>query len=299
MHALSDRPPWETQLLRCVRGLALLLIGLFYFFLSPGSGFFGGLAYLISGWAMPSLVNVLLAAWLALLVRAHWTARILIFLVASFVLGVNTSLPRLFDTRAAPRVETTILRSLPLTPSLSVDDRLMVATPNNTLDYAFPPSPMGLSVGWNEGCGCMYFAYDSQGGSYYEQIRKVILARRVSQVSGLHFYFPERYPNTPIVHFDYATARSPGWPNAVDITVNMYQGRERVATFIQRQLPSMSLKGMNLDDSKGLDNGHLFVYSTSILMHRNFWMALLAPRLTVQGELPFKAFLDRALPAVN
>jgi len=270
---------------------------LFYFFVSPGSGFLGGLAYLISGWAIPSVVNVLLAVWLALLVRAHWAARILIFSVASFVLGVNTSLPRLFDSRAAPQVETIILRPLPLTPLLSVDDRLMVATPNNTLDYAFPPSPMGLYVGWNEGCGCMYFVYDSQEGTYYEQIRKVILARRVSRVSGLHFYGPD--PNMPIVHFDYATARSPGRPNAVDITVNMYQGRERVATFIQRQLPSMSLKGMNLGRSKGLDNGHLFAYSTSILMRRNFWMALLAPRLTVQRELPFKAFLDRALPAVN
>jgi hypothetical protein len=296
MRNVRGRPRWEQQLLKLLPILVIMFVALFCFFVSPASGFLGGLGYWIFGWMFPSLINLLAAGWLALLPRVQLSARMAIFAVASFVLGINTALPGLFEGRDLPQVESTVLRIVPLVPSLPVDDRLLVAVPKNKLDHAFPPTPLGVGIGGNEGCGCMYFVHGERGRDYYNQVQYVIRQRKVRSVSGVHFYAPDRDANPPIVHFDYETARSGTKQGVVDITVNVYEGQERVATFTQRNLPSMHLEGASLGRREALNNGHFLAYCASFLAHRNFWMVALAPYLTIDVEEAFKAFLNKTMP---
>jgi hypothetical protein len=76
------------------------------------------IVYFFIGWAIPSLVNISLSAWIVSFVSS-WLFRCLLFIPISFLLGLNIFLPTLVGSAAAqPEIEQIIYRKVRLDPSL-------------------------------------------------------------------------------------------------------------------------------------------------------------------------------------
>jgi hypothetical protein len=146
-----------------LRGSALLFI----LFLHPITGVLGGCAFLLTGWLIPTLVNVIVARWISLVLPIRGWGRIAVFVGASFLLGVNTSLP-------------TIVRSIvhPTVPELTTEI-LRGATAGAPVNFFLAPHPdtpassvlSRVSVGGDEGCGCLYFVPQK---TYYSRLSALV-----------------------------------------------------------------------------------------------------------------------------
>lgn len=276
--------------------VAFLLIALEFFAIHPASGFLGGLFYLLFGsWVIPSAVNIILSVWVASLFRIHWALRLLIGVSVSFLLGVNTSLPVLLNLDGLPPAEVVVTRASPVTHSLAVDTRVRITNAGNSDKQTL--SPPGVHVSSDEGCGCMYWVSDS--ATYPDQIQKLINERKFSDVAD-QYQFSDQLPNVvpynKIVHFAISFAPSSVQRKGLlDMTIDVYQGYDKVASYRQRELP-IEMQGPLGRDSKLL-NGHFRANVWGILIHHNFWAAILPEYLQHPDYVaPFKDFLARALP---
>jgi hypothetical protein len=129
---------------------------IFLLSLHPSTGLLGGIIFLLLGWALPTLFDILLALGLAYLLPANLAARAMLALVLWFGLAGNSSLPLLFHVFS-------------YSPSFAVEIiRVVSWTDNprfNTMDVKHQPwapifvHPFGprVRVGGDEGCGCFYF----------------------------------------------------------------------------------------------------------------------------------------------
>ena len=255
------------------------------------SGGLGGFVFILIGWAIPSAINLLLSAWIVSYVRAFWSLRLAVFLIVSFLLGVNLSLPNLVG-KGPPRLVTVdILRPIAVTADTPLDDRLMVVS-QSPLNATPAPSPLGVNVSADEGCGCMYFRYD--GRDYYNQLKDVV--ERVSQVrrnKRYYFFEPPRFTNA--IHFDVEFTQSVAAGHMVDVTVNVYDGLQKTATYSQYNLPVPAIDEQSVGRRKPLMSDHFYEYCASILMRQNFWMWMLEDRLRGKPISAFEGFLSSAL----
>ncbi len=276
--------------------VAFLLVVLEFLAIHPASGFLGGLFYLLFGsWVIPSAVNIILSVWVASLFRIHWVPRLLIGVFVSFLLGVNTSLPVLLHRGGPPSADVVITRALPATHSLAVDTRILITNTGISDDQTL--APPGVYVGGDEGCGCMYWV--SNSASYPVQIQKLINERKFSDEDD-QYQFSDQLPNVApynkIVHFAISFAPSSVQRKGLlDMTIDVYQGYDKVASYRQRELP-IEMQGPLGRDSKLL-NGHFRANVWGILLHHNFWAAILPDDLQRPDYVAsFAGFLARALP---
>lgn len=276
--------------------VAFLLVALEFLAIHPASGFLGGLFYLLFGsWVIPSAVNIILSVWVASLFRIHWVPRLLIGVFVSFLLGANTSLPVLLHLGGLPPAEVVITRTLPATHSLAVDTRILIMDTGISDDQTL--APPGVYVGSDEGCGCMYWV--SNSATYPVQIQNLIDERKFSDVAA-QYQFSDQLPNVApynkIVHFAISFAPSSVQRKGMlDMTIDVYQGYDKVASYRQRELP-IEMQGPLGRDSKLL-NGHFRANVWDILIHHNFWATILPDHLQRPDYVaPFKGFLARALP---
>ena len=276
--------------------VAFLLVALEFLAIHPASGFLGGFFYLLFGsWAIPSAVNIILSVWVASLFRIHWVLRILIGVFVSFLLGVNTSLPVLLHLGGLPPAEVVITRAVPATHSVAVDTRVLITNTGISDDQTL--APPGVYVGGDEGCGCMYWV--SNSASYPVQIQKLINERKFSDVAD-QYQFSDQLPNVApynkIVHFAVSFAPSSVQRKGLlDMTIDVYQGYDKVASYRQRELP-IEMQGPLGRNSKLL-NGHFRANVWGILIHHNFWAAILPDDLQRPDYVAsFTDFLARALP---
>lgn len=296
---LGRRAKWRRRLLFGLPCMAALLVALEFWIIHPASSFVGGILYLLFGsWGVPTAINILLAVWVALLFRVHFALRLLVGVAASFVLGVNTSLPILLHLSALPPADMAVLRPVVLVPSLGVDSRAIAATPDISSDQVM--APPGIRLGGDEGCGCMYWLASSEG--YRPRIQKLIDARGFSVTRGLYRFsdqLPDVAPYNQIVHFKLEFApSSTRRDDLVDLTVDVYQGWRKVAWFRQRQLPVMTAGP--LGRMQPLLNEHFAANVASILMHHGIWATILGNRLQHDdGLAAFTTFLERAFPAAS
>lgn len=286
---------WKRSLILppCV---AFLLVALEFLAIHPASGFLGGLFYLLFGsWVIPSAVNIILSVWAASLFRIHWAPRLLIGVFVSFLLGVNTSLPVLLHLGRLPPAETVITRALSATHSLAVDTRVRITNTGISDDQTL--APPGVYVSSDEGCGCMYWV--SNSATYPDQIQKLIDERKFSDVAD-QYQFSDQLPNVApydkIVHFEISFAPSSAQRKGLlDMRIDVYQGYDKVASYRQHELP-IEIQGPLGRDSKLL-NGHFRANVWGILIHHNFWAAILPDYLQRPDYVaPFRRFLARALP---
>lgn len=276
---------------------ALILAGVYLLSIHPATSFVGGIVYLLAGWAIPSALNLVLAVWVALLPRMRGLLRIPLGVLVSFVIGMNTLLPAVLLPSAPPPVEMVVIRPVPAVPGLAVDARLIPVDPRNPYNMAIEPSPLGLDIGGDEGCMCMYWVAHNR--AWRDQVQAVINDRHFRDGDGAHLFssqFPDSAPYNKIVHFSVGFAQLGARHDLIDMTVDVYQGFDKVASYRQHDLPVET--GL-LGRGYALLNGRFLQNSWGMLIHRNFWTLLLHDRL--QGgrpAAPFKDFLAKAMPNV-
>lgn len=292
----AKRVDRRKRLLFWLPFVAFMLVVLQFVSIHPASSFFGGFFYLLFGWwVIPTAVNVLLATWVAMILRFHWTLRILLGVFVSFLLGVNTTLPNLLHMNDLPPADVAIIRPLPVTHSLAVDTRMAVVNSDIPEDRVMVPP--GIELGGDEGCGCMY--WNAAASTYPYRIQGLIDKRGLSLVPGQYQFsdqLPDVAPYNKIVHFIiHFSPSQAGRDGFVDMVFDVYQGHDKVATYRQRRLPVAAKE--TLGRGEGLLNGHFITNVWSTLMHHGLWTTLLHDRLQRDDYVAsFESFLQQALP---
>lgn len=273
-----------------------MLVALQFFAVHPASSLFGGFFYLLFGWwVLPTAVNVLLAVWVAAIFRGPWALRILLGVFVSFMLGVNTALPNLLHLNDLPPTDEVVIRPLPVTHSLAVDTRMVVVNPDIPYDRQIVPP--GVDLGEDEGCMCLYWM--ASAPTYPYRIQELINKRNLSSVPGQYQFsnqLPDVVPYNKIVHFVVRFSPSPaGQDDFVDMAFDIYQGYDKVATYLQRQLPIAAKEVRGRGAS--LLKGHFVANVWSTLLHHGLWTTLLHDRLQPDDyAVPLESFLGQALP---
>ncbi|MBS0382223.1 MAG: hypothetical protein JSR56_07305 [Proteobacteria bacterium] len=278
--------------------IAVTLALFFVLTIHPISGFIGGFLFLLTGWAIPSVINLLLSFWIAWSFRFHAVIRIVIFVSASFLLGINSWLPEFFSPPPVPPVEASISRPVPITRSTPVDGGLRAAIPDSPRIDLGVPDPLGVNVLAEEGCGCMYFVYGHMDNSYYSEFSRRMDNAGLSFTRRKVFYSfdPVKYPNG--VHFDIKFTPS-GDSHHVSATINVYDGMMKTATYAQRDLPIAVFDSKGVGWRRPLLSANFYDYCISMLMHRNFWTVMFAKRISGDPTAPFSDFLSKALPKAD
>jgi len=283
--------PNRKSLFLPIAAVALALV--FIVTLHPASGAAGGFVFLLVGWVIPSAINLLAAAWIVLFFRAHWSLKTALFVVVSFILGINVSIPDLFKHAPQTIVNSKIIRAVHINAASPIDDRLS-ATSQTPMNYVFGPTPLGVSVSPDEGCMCMYFDYGDGARTYYNQIQDYIYQIGRSRPDHKFYFFdPLRSPD--VIHFDVEFTKAV-MTHAVNVKVDIYDGIKKTATYSQYNLPYLSFDTNSIGRGRPLMSEHFYSYSESMLLRHNFWTYLLKNQISGIPISPFKMFLSRALP---
>lgn len=283
-------PPLSRHLL----GVGAALWTAFFFAaLHPVSGWLGGIAFLLTAWVIPSFVNIMLTLWcVSCLPLTALPARIAAGVAISAILGLNTALPRLLDPALyAPDVTTHIERARPL-----------AATARSTLWFRqnpfVPVEPFAprISVSGDEGCMCMYFTRDPSDG-YVDQV-SVSLHEVTGSIGGMtNFAVLGDQARRGIVNIDLRLVPSAERPGTVDALMDVYDGTDRIAWFVQRAIPYHDDVRDRAERSAGLLNGHFIANGADMLLHGSFWRPVMRTLgATYFPTIAMRRFLAEALP---
>jgi hypothetical protein len=257
--------------------------------LHPISGGFGGLAFLLVGWLIPTLVNVIVSWWLALLLPIRGWPRIAMFVGVSFLLGVNTSFPTIVHSLIrppAPELTTQILRR---------------TTANVPVDFFVAPHPdipassvlSQVSVGGDEGCGCMYFLPHE---TYYSKLSALIEDMTKSKGHGETNYSLNPADLSRVgVHLNVYSKIDTEHPDRLDFHIDVFDKAERTASFIQRNLPSDTKIRLRTGRDRRLLNGYFYSNCFDMLLHDNVWAYLLQNKASYFPAADLRTFFSNAL----
>ncbi|ULU24965.1 hypothetical protein [Dyella terrae] len=284
-------------------GIALTLAALFVFALHPQSGMFGGAFYLLFGsWFIPSAINLLLSAWVITFIKVSRAWRAVLFVGVSFLLGMNTLLPALISRRPNPVSSAEIVRVIRIPRSMRVDDGLMAPRLPGEIFYTSSPSALGVQVGSNEGCMCMWFT-PPVGESTEWQVWHVINAylHRRDAIEGTTYLdlkgegldVKMRKMALGMAHFDVRFTRSET-RNTVNLLITVYDGLEVTATYKQADIPVWSTLPPQ-PHAEGLGGEYFYRNALSMLVRHNFWVFYLDSQMSGFSPGPLKAFLRRAV----
>jgi hypothetical protein len=257
---------------------ALALAGIYLLALHPVSGALGGMFFLLSGWAIPSLVVGLIAAWLALFFQSK-VARGLVFVVASILLGLNTAIPGLVVQATASRdVEWHVERMVTADPPVSIH-ALYEKKPGHAL-----VSTLRVMKSYEDyDCNCLYFRANDD--VYYE----VFLDRELMDLQGR---LSKASTERPIFSYDLAPDAG-GQTATVTFRISDRQGAS--ATFTQHGLPYHTLPAGNA--GRFYPIGHFyFGNALDTLLHNNIWLTVIGGWVPNYFDADgFRAFRAQAL----
>jgi len=293
-----SQPSRRNSLLKILAlpGTALALTVLYVLALHPASGMFGGAFYLLFGsWFIPSAVNLLLSAWIVSFIKIHRAWRAVLFIAASFLLGMNTLLAALIRPNPAPVSSSEIFRVIRIPQSMRVDEGWMTPALPDEISGTSAPSALGVQVGSNEACMCMWFT-PPVGESTDWQIWHVInayLHRRDMIESTNYLDVTMRHMALGGAHFDVTFTRG-ATPNTVNLLLTIYDGLDITATYKQAAIPVWSTLPPR-PHGNGLGGEHFYRNALSMLVRHNFWVFYLDTRMSGFSPEPLKAFLGRAV----
>lgn len=270
---------------------AAVLIAVYVTSLHPMTGALGGLIFLLTGWAIPSIVNLLLAAWCTLMLAKTNRQRWMLFLPISFLAGVNTSLPALLSPAAyVEDTATEIHRSVAIKQDAHIDFWWRRDLPSVTTDPLSSP----VAVGGDEGCGCMYFTANASA-DYYETVTRLVSERTRQRLVTRSDYlqFPNMLPAG--IHIDIDFKDDPKLPGTVELIVIVYDGAERTASFSQRRIRYDPELWKRIGRDRRLLNGYFLTNTASMLLHDNFWTFLLRNFVSYVPRSALRVFLMQAV----
>lgn len=275
--------------------IAVLAAVLFVLALHPRSGTFGGLVFLLSGWALPSICAMALALALAFLIPAGRALQFTIAFVLSAILGLNTALPRAVDVFTyAPRIDSSV--DAPV--EWGGDPRFNFVNIKRRPWGPVFATPFGarVRVAGDEGCGCFYFL-DASDALYSDHLAASLFA--VVGKRGATVDYGAKGVQTredSDIHIDLSLRKR---EDAIDAAVEVIDHGRRIAAFRHSGIPMAALI-----ERDGLGRGNLdknfWENALDVLLHDNIWsyaLNLLAPSYFPTAEIQafFKAAgLNRA-----
>jgi hypothetical protein len=259
---------------------------LFLVALHPATGALGGIVYLLTSWALPSVLTGSLALGLAWLLPFPLALRIVAALVLSFVIGLNTYLPKIAEAASyRPRVSDDV-RGAVAKPAEQQSRAIFLKQRPWGAVHTRPFGPR-VRIGSDEGCGCMYFL-DAE--TVYND--RVLHALRAATGSGSVAYYsrdPER--ETRDAYIDLTLWKETGGFRAL---VEVFDRGTKIAAFAHMGIPLDALS-----ERAGVGREKLSVNflenAIDILLHGNAWHAVMnafAPEYFPEREV--EAFLRAA-----
>ena len=256
---------------------------LFLAALHPATGALGGIVYLLTSWALPSVLTGALALGFAWLLPIPLALRIVAALVLSFVIGLNTYLPKIAEAATyRPRVSSDV-RGAVAKPAEQQSRTIYLKQRPWGAVHTRPFGPR-VQIGSDEGCGCMYFLDVSSAYS-----DRVLHALRATTGSGSVAYYsrdPERERRDPYI--DLTLWKEAGGFRAL---IQVFDRGRKIAAFAHMGIPLDALS-----ERAGVGREKLSVNflenAFDILLHGNAWhtvMNAFAPEYFPKREV--EAFL--------
>jgi len=268
-------------------GSAALTAIVFLVALHPATGVLGGLIYLLTARALPTIMVVALALGFAWLLPVPLAVRIAVALPLSFLLGLNTALPVLLDlVRYSPAVSYEVRRAA----VWSAERHPVVNVKKRRWGPIFVvPFGSRVRVAGDEGCGCMYFR-DAAQALYSDRVIATLFDA-VGERGGVTDYTGSTTERMD-VHIELTVWKEPDGYRAL---VEFFDHGEKIAAFAQRRIPFRALT-----DRAGVGRQRLadnfYENAFDILLHDNIFSFLLnavMPEYFSRGEL--RAFLLEAI----
>jgi hypothetical protein len=272
---------------------ALGAVALFLAALHPVTGAIGGLIFLLAGWALPSLVVIGLAVGLAIALPLPSIIRAFVAATLSILLGLNTSLAHLPAALTYKTQTSSDIRKSVTWDGSKYDEVDVKRRPWGAL-FVDPLTPR-VSVGGDEGCGCMYFI-DAPQSLYNERVIS-LLFKTVGRAGAV-----TRYSEHPAsdegkdVHIDLTLWHE---KHSYRALIEVFDRGEKIAAFAQTGLPEHALVEPN-GVGRGriaenfwpnafdiLMHGNVFAYGVNELLPKYFPETAMADFFaTVFGQLP-------------
>lgn len=255
---------------------AAILAAVYIFGLHPASGAGGGVLFLFTGWAIPSLLTLLLALWAALSCRCGLVLRLVVFAVTLVLVSANTRLPALIGQAwATKNSEWQVDRQV------ERQDRYNFVQEGNAsvLALAQPALPR---VTWHgsERCMCLYLG--SNGDGLYKAALDDFLGTfalmDANAERGLHLSYD-------------VTPTPDGQEGTVTLQFRDQQGI--AATFRQSGIPLIPAP-LNLGGD-GLRGANVATHGIDLLLHDNIGLSQLSSWLpSYFDQRGFAAFMEAA-----
>lgn len=254
----------------------MALAALYIFGLHPASGMGGGTLFLAIGWAIPSLLPLLMALWAALSCRCRLPLRLGVFAISLLLASVNTHLPVLVGQMlAAKKSEWQVDRQV------ERDDRYSFVQQENAQVLALA-QPLLPRVSWHgsERCMCLYLR--SNGDALYR--------------AGLDDFFGKSALINDTdgygLHLSYEVSPNPDERTGT-VTVQFRDQQGVAATFRQHGIPLIPAP---LDlGGDGLRGTNVATHGADLLLHDNVGLTLLSSWLPSYFDRQgFAAFMEAA-----
>lgn len=257
---------------------------LFLVALHPATDALGGIVYLLTSWALPSVLTGALALGFAWLLPIPLALRILAALVLSFLIGLNTYLPKIAETaNYRPRVSSDVRGVVAKSAEQQSRTIYLKQRPWGAV-HTRPFGPR-VRIGSDEGCMCMYFL-DAASAVYSD---RVLHALRAATGSGSVAYYsrdPEREKRDAYIDLTL-------WKEADGFRalIEVFDRGRKIAALAHMGIPLDALS-----ERAGVGREKLSVNflenAIDILLHGNAWHAImnaLSPEYFPEREV--EAFL--------
>lgn len=246
----------------CFKCSLLIAIG-YIIAIHPATSIFGGIVFLLLGWIIPSIFNIVFSIALASSINTKKIFQFLAFFPISFATGINSNFIYFIDNnKSCISFEEKIGNKIIISDNDYVKFKISginKLTVNGNI--AIFPSNYFISsfvVGGDEGCGCMYFL---QRASFYDK-RLNNLFYEINNHNSKENNSENRYQvlvNTDIIN------RFLG-----NLSIEIYHGLELCSSLHIHNIPYKDIQN-RYGREKRLLNGYFASNTIDMLLHNNFW----------------------------
>lgn len=250
----------------------------------PILSIFALLPNLLLGWAIPSLINILITLFVLTFIKTNKIIKVVLFVVISFVLGVNSNFYNWFRFTTAPDPVPTSSIGKPLEAKLHEKGKFYIfkyQLINKIGDMREKIFSAPVTVGSNEACFCLYYVYVGSrpgtldpfsyhfGHHYYQSLSKRIDFREIDEDKN--------------EYSDIKITLLPSRKGTAELSVEISDNGRVVSWFKETGIVYASTDpkrytGYQIKESDiSLFQGYFLENTADFLAHDNFWSWILDP----------------------
>jgi hypothetical protein len=243
-----------------------IVSGVYVLSLHPLSGFAGGGVYFFTGWAIPTLINILLTCVLVFYYTGNLglVYKLLLLVPLSFILGLNVKILDLGPSSCVIE-SVSVFKPLHISPS---PDKIMHVYMHKAGNLELKSSPFkDCRINGNEGCCCWYFELPNSLLSNNNYFWK--LAELIDHPYGRLY---SNFKQTDIIdYYIYTEVRSKGKKVFVGTTLKDKEGGHVVINSVYPKSLVFINVFRGIDYEETLSSPHFWKYAFIVLTNNNVW----------------------------